>query len=270
MNRSLHATVPHVALGPILILVLLSLLVTSARAAERDEFVSVGTLVDGQSLPASRLVDASRYRKFAVEVRPLDHTMETAEFVLTLPEPGRGSVTGLIDDGAFVAFSRSFVGGSTSSADVPVTLSPRALAKIRQRGFLSVTLRTEFTPIGSTTPQKYKSEIELRPFSVAAASTDGYGQTATATFHTPRHGRLAVKFHLRDRATKRSLRLKSFGAHEVAGGIHTYSAQLTEAARRAIIIGKALLMVTAKLDTDNFSARMTRSTQIRCRYCGAR
>jgi hypothetical protein len=270
MNRSPNATVPHIALVPILVLVLLSLLVTSASAAERDEFVSVGTLVDGQSLPASRLVDASRYRKFAVEVRPLDHTMETADYVLTLPEPGRGSVVGLVSDGPSVAFSRSFTGDSNSSADVPVTLSPHALSEIRQRGFLRVTLRTEFTPIGSTTPQKYKSEIELRPFSVTAASTDEYGETATATFHTPRPGRLSVKFHLRERATKRSLRLKTFGAHEVAGGDYTYSAPLTDAARRAIIIGKALLMVTAKLDTDDFSARMTRSTQIRCRYCGTR
>lgn len=270
MNRSPHAAVPFVALGPILVLVLLSLFVTSASAAERDELVSVGTLVDGESLPASRLVDASRYRKFEVEARPLDHTMETADFVLTLPEPGRGSVVGLVDDGPSVAFSKSFVGGSSSIAHVPVTLSPRALDQIRRRGHLRVTLRTEFTPSGSTTPQKYKSEVVLRPFAVTASSTDGSGQTAIATFRTPRTGTLAVRFQLRDRDTKRSLNLKAYGAHEVAGGIHTYSAQLTEAARRAIIIGKVLLFVSAELDTDNYSARMTRSRQIRCRYCGIR
>lgn len=262
--------VPHVALGPILILVLLSLFVTSARAAERDELVSVGTLVDAQSLPASRLVDASLYRKFAVEVRPLDHTMETADFVLTLPEPGGGSVIGLIEDGQRVAFSRSFKARSSSTANVPVTLSPRALDQIRQRGHLRVTLRTEFTPSGSKTPQKYKSAVVLRPFAVTDASTDGNGRTAIASFRTPRSGRLAVRFQLRDRATKRSLNLRSFGAHEVAGGIHTYSAQLTDAARRAIIIGRVLLIVTAELGTDNYSAHMTRSRQIRCRYCGAR
>lgn len=268
MNRSPHATVPLVASVPTLILVLLTLFVTSARAAERDELVSVGTLTDGLSLPASRLVDASQYRKFAVEVRPFDDTMETADFVLTLPEPGRGTVTGLIYDGPEVAFSKSFVAGSSSTANVPVTFSPRALDEIRRRGHLRVTLRTEFTPSRSTTPQKYKSEVVLRPFAVVDSATDAAGRNAIATFHTPRAGRLAVKFQLRDRATKRSFKLKSFGAHEVAGGRHTYSAQLTEAARRAIIIGKSLLIVTAELDTDNYSARMLRSRQIRCRYCG--
>jgi hypothetical protein len=262
MNRSPHATV--------LILVLLFFSVTSAPAAERDVPVTTGTLVEDQSLPASRLVDASSYRKFAIEARPLDYTMEAAEFVLTLPEPGRGSVVGLVDDGPAVAFSQSFVGGSSSTAHVPVTLSPRALDQIRRRGHLRVTLRTEFTPSGATTPQKYKSVVVLRPFAVTASSTDGSGQTAIATFRTPRSGRLAVRFQLRDRDTQRSLKLKYFGAQEVAGGIHTYSAPLTEAARRAIIIGKALLMVTAELDTDNYSARMTRSRQIRCRYCGIR
>lgn len=217
--------------------------------------------------------------KFAVEVKTPSQSMERAEFLFSLPAAGRGTFAGtVVDDtrhvGAedtrrtpegtrYTAFSRKFSASKPGNLELPATLSPRALDTIRQRGFLRVTLTTKFTPAGSQTTQVYKRIVKLRPFAIAAFGTSEDDTTATATLRTPRSGRLAVKFILRDRRTGDSQTIRAFAPRELAGGSYSYSAPLTVAARRAITNGNARLLVKAELETSLYSARMLRSRYIR-------
>lgn len=213
--------------------------------------------------------------KFTVEVKAPSQSMERAEFLFALPEAGRGTFTGtVIDDtrhvGAedarrtpegrrYTAFAREFSSSRSGRLELPATLNQRALDTIRQRGFLRVTLTTRFTPAGSQTTQVYKRVVKLRPFAVESYGTSGGDATVTATLRTPRTGRLAVIFLLRDRRTGESQTIKAFAPRELTGGSYDYSAPLTTAARRAIASGRARLMVKAQLDTSLYSARMLRS-----------
>lgn len=228
--------------------------------------------------PSGPSIDLTSGR-LSLEVRTPSQTMERPEFALTLPVSGRGIVIGtVVDDtrhrGAehaprtpegerYTAFSRKFASHKPGKLALPATLAPRALDKLRQRGFLRVTVTTHFTPAGSKTTQVYKEVVRLRPFAVtdyAASMDEG---VATATVRTPRAGQLAVKFLLRDRRTGESTTVKSFAARELAAGNHVYSARLTAAVRRAISSGQVRLMVKARLDTNLYSARIMRSRYIR-------
>lgn len=228
--------------------------------------------------PTGPPVDLTR-GTLSLEVRTPSQSMERAEFEFTLPAAGRGTVTGtVVDDtrhrGAeharrtpegkpFTAFSRRFASSKPGKLVLPTTLGPRALDKLRQRGFLRVTVTTRFTPAGSNTAQVHKEIVKLRPFAVTAyAASLGEG-AVTATLRTPRAGQLAVSFLLRDRRTGESTTVKSYVPRELAAGNHVYTARLTTAARRAISSGEVRLMVKARLDTNLYSARMLRSRYIR-------
>jgi hypothetical protein len=217
--------------------------------------------------------------RLSLEVRTPSQTMERAEFEVSLPKAGHGIVTGTVVDDTrhrgpeharrtpkgkpYTAFTRRFVSSRPGKLVLPATLGPRALDKLRQRGFLRVTVTTKFTPAGSKTAQVYKEIVRLRPFAVTAYAASMDEGVVTATVRTPRAGQLAVNFLLRDRDSGESTTLKSFAVRDLAAGNHVYSSPLPAAARRAISSGQVRLMIKARLDTNLYSARMLRSRYIR-------